>query len=69
MAGGLTKVVGPISVVTLEDGREMQLVVSRSGALGVVPVTDETVAATYDQAPSPQPTRPPTLREMGIDQG
>lgn len=65
----------PDGTVMLEDGREMQAVLSSNGALGAVPRTDADRAAMLDQVVLPHDqqqvvaTRPPTMKELGLDQG
>lgn len=56
-------------IARLEDGREMQLVMADTGSLGLVPLTREDHMASLDQESSPVVKRPPTLVELGLDQG
>ena len=59
----------PDGTIVLENGDEMQAVVSSTGALGVRPKVEDDHIASLDQAPLESAQWPPDPRTLGLDQG
>lgn len=63
MANVDVRSINPDGTAILDDGREMQIVMSPSGALGMRPITVEDHVSALDQI-----GQPPPIKITGLDQ-